>query len=233
MRAKKLVIVGDNAFAQIAYHYFSESDDYQVVGFSVEQQFLRNTELFKLPIVAFNQLAEIFPATEHTVFVAITYNHLNRTRTRLVHTARKLGYPLASYVSPHAFVSNQAKLGEHCFIFERNVIQSYCEIGENVILWSGNHIGHHSKIGANSFISSHVVISGFVSVGDYCFFGVNSTVANNLTIGDDCWFGPAAVVTKNVQTGTLIPPVESLPSRVSTYKFFKVNHTKDTTYARS
>jgi len=223
MHNRQLIIVGDSAFAQIAYHYFRDDTDYQVVGFSVEKEFLKSTELLNLPVVPFDQLAQIFPTSNHSIFVAVTYGQLNRLRARLLNEARKLGYAIASYISPRAYISKEAKLGEHCFIFENNVIQPYAEIGDDVILWSGNHIGHHSKIGAHSFITSHVVISGFVSIGQFSFLGVNSTVANNVIIGDDCWIGPAVVLSKDTKAGSLFPPVEYQPSPISTYKFFKIN----------
>ncbi len=223
MPNRKLVIVGDSAFAQIAYHYFSDDTKYEVVGFSVEKEFLKNPEFLGLPVVPFEQLSEIFPPEGYSVFVAITYGHLNRLRSRLLNKARDLGYALASYISPRAYVSKQAKLGEHCFIFENNVIQPYAQMGDNVILWSGNHIGHHSRIGAHCFISSHAVISGFATVGQYCFLGVNASIANNINVADDCWIGPGIVITKDTKPGDLFPPVESEPSPVSTYKFFKIN----------
>ncbi|NRW38220.1 hypothetical protein [Clostridium beijerinckii] len=34
---KKLIIIGDSAFAQIAYEYFTYDSDYEVVAFSVEK----------------------------------------------------------------------------------------------------------------------------------------------------------------------------------------------------
>jgi sugar O-acyltransferase (sialic acid O-acetyltransferase NeuD family) len=222
MGSRRLVIVGASDFAQIAYHYFKEDTDYQVVGFAVEREFLKSTELFDLPVISFDQLPQIFPAANHSVFVAVTYGQLNRLRARLVEQVRKFGYALASYVSPHAFVSKLAKIGEHCFIFENNVIQPFTELGDNVILWSGNHIGHHSKIGAHCFISSHVVISGHVSIGQFCFLGVNATIVNNINVGDDCWIGPATVLNRDAEPGSLFSPVESKPSGVSTHKFFKI-----------
>jgi sugar O-acyltransferase (sialic acid O-acetyltransferase NeuD family) len=221
--SRKLVIIGDSDFAQIAYHYFNDDTEYEVVGFSVEKEFLSNTELFNLPVIPFDQLTKIFPAESHSIFVAITYGQMNRLRARLVGQARKLGYSLASYISPRAFVSKHCKIGEHCFIFENNVIQPFAELGDNVILWSGNHIGHHSKIGDHCFVSSHVVISGHVSIGQFCFLGVNATIVNNINIAADCWVGPAAVVNRDAELGSLFPPVDSQPSAVSTHKFFKVS----------
>jgi UDP-3-O-[3-hydroxymyristoyl] glucosamine N-acyltransferase len=92
-------------------------------------------------------------------------------------------------------------MGEHCFVFEQNVVQPFVELGDTVILWSGNHIGHHSSVGSHCFISSHVVVSGFVRIGESCFMGVNATVANNTTIGNDCTIGAGALIPSDVADG--------------------------------
>jgi sugar O-acyltransferase (sialic acid O-acetyltransferase NeuD family) len=126
---------------------------------------------------------------------------MNALRTRLYVEAKQKGYASASYISSRAFVWRNCRIGEHCFIFENNVIQPFVKIGNNVILWSGNHIGHHSTIKDHCFISSHVVVSGFVEVGESCFLGVNSTVANNITIGDRSLIGASAVVLGDVEDG--------------------------------
>jgi sugar O-acyltransferase (sialic acid O-acetyltransferase NeuD family) len=197
-KTRKLVIIGDSAFAEIAYEYFTHDSPYEVVGFSVEQAFLKRDQLFGLPIVPFESLEAHFAPAEHHFFAAITYVQLNRLRTRLFRSAKERGYRPASYVSSNAFVWRNVELGEHCFIFENNVVQPFVKIGENVVLWSGNHIGHHSTIGANCFIASHAVVSGFVNMGENCFVGVNTTFSNNITIGKDCLFGAGAVVARDV-----------------------------------
>lgn len=195
----KLVIIGDSAFAEIAYEYFQHDSPYEVVAFSVEQQYLRRDSLFGLPIVAFEALEKHYPAAEHGFFAANVYTQGNQLRTRLYQAAKARGYQPASYISPHAFVWRNARLGEHCFVFENNVIQPFVTIGDNVILWSGNHIGHHSSIGNHCFVSSHVVVSGFCRVGEACFLGVNSTVSNNINIGSNCIVGAAALVLSDVE----------------------------------
>lgn len=219
---RKLVLVGDSAFAEIAYEYFSADSNYEVMAFSVEQAFLKKETLFGLPVVPFETLEDFFNPHDHDVFVAITYTQLNRLRARLCEQAKAKGYKLASYISSRAFVWRNVKIGEHCFIFEDNVVQAFVQLGNNVILWSGNHIGHHSMIKNHCFISSHVVISGFVEVGNHCFLGVNSTVSNNLTIAKDCWIGPSVLITKDTQPGELYRLAQIEPTKVNTYRFFKV-----------
>ena len=219
---RKLVIVGDSAFAEIAYEYFSHDSAYEVAAFSVEKEYLKKDELFGLPVVPFETLEQAFSPAEHDVYVATVYTQLNRLRTRLAAAAKQKGFALASYISSRAFVWRNVSLGEHCFIFEDNTIQPFVKLGNNVVLWSGNHIGHHSTIKDNCFISSHVVISGFVEVGENCFLGVNSTIVNDVKIGKDCWLGPAVTIVKDTPEATFFKPNKNDISSVSTIERFKV-----------
>jgi sugar O-acyltransferase (sialic acid O-acetyltransferase NeuD family) len=199
VKNKKLIIVGDSAFAEIAFEYFQHDSEYDVVAFCVERQFMKRESLFGLPVVPMEEMEARYAPADHSFFAANVYTQGNQLRTRLYQAAKEKGYKPASYISPHAFVWRNCKIGEHCFIFENNVIQPFVTVGDNVVLWSGNHIGHHSTIESNCFISSHVVVSGFCRVGDSCFMGVNSTVANNVTIGDRCVVGAGALILSDVE----------------------------------
>lgn len=221
-KTRKLVIVGDSAFAQIAYEYFRHDSDYEVCAFSVESAYLKQPRLFELPVVPFEGLAESHPPSEFEVYVAVVYTQLNRLRTRLMREAKAMGYRLASYVSPSAFVWPNVVMGEHCFIFEDNTLQPFVRLGDNVVLWSGNHIGHHSQIGDNCFISSHVVVSGYCEIGANTFMGVNSTTANNVSLARDNWIGPGVVILKDTEAGQLFAGVQPEPAKVSATRFFRV-----------
>jgi sugar O-acyltransferase (sialic acid O-acetyltransferase NeuD family) len=219
---RKLLIVGDSAFAEIAYEYFTHDSAYEVVAFTVEREYLKRESLFGLPVVPFEEVEKIFPPQEHDVYAALVYTQLNRLRTRLAQAAKQKGYRLASYVSTRAFLWRNVEVGEHCFIFEDNTVQPFVRLGNNVVLWSGNHIGHHSTIGDNCFVSSHVVVSGFVEVGENCFLGVNSTIVNNVRVGRDCWLGPGVTILKDTPDGAFYKPQRSEPGSVSTLDYFKV-----------
>ena len=222
MKTKKLIIVGDSAFAEIAREYFDTDNRYEVVAFSVESGYLKRDHLHGLPVVPLEGLEQAYPPDTHDIFVAITYTQLNRLRARLVDIAKKKGYQLASYISPRAFIWGNVEIGEHCFIFEDNTVQPFVKIGSNVVLWSGNHIGHHSVVSDNCFISSHVVISGFCDIGENSFIGVNSTVANNIKIARDNWIGPGVTISRSTEPGALYGAPASEPSRVSALRFFKI-----------
>lgn len=222
MKSKKLIIVGDTAFAEIAHEYFDADSDFEVVGFSVERSFLKREQMRGLPVIAFEDLDKLYDPATHYIYVASVYTQLNRLRTRLATAAKVKGYQLASYVSSRAFVWRNVEIGEHCFIFEDNTVQPFVKIENNVVIWSGNHIGHHSTIRSNCFISSHVVIAGYCDIGENSFIGVNATLANNLTIGSDNWIAPNVTIMKNTESGAFFKTEHPEPAKISAPRFFKI-----------
>jgi sugar O-acyltransferase (sialic acid O-acetyltransferase NeuD family) len=217
---RKLILIGDSLFAEIAHEYFDADSEYEVVAFSVEREFMTRTAFRGLPVIPFEDLRdELDPAT-HAAHAALTYGKLNRVRQRLATEAKSKGYVLASYISSRAFVWRNVTLGEHCFIFENNTVQPFVSIGNNCVLWSGNHIGHHSTIGDNVFIASQAIIAGSVKVGNNTFIGINATVVNDIEIGSDCWLGPHTVVTRSIPSETYVRPTRAETREAVTHQMF-------------
>src|SRR5207302_4555060 len=217
-KESKLIIVGDGPFAEVAYEYFTydspRDSQRKVVTFSVEEAYLTRDRLFDLPVVPFEHLERIHDPVDHEFFVAVTYTQANALRKRLYDEAKRKGYTPASYISSRAFVWPNCRLGEHCFVFENNVIQPFAKVGRNVVLWSGNHIGHHSIIKDHCFISSQVVVSGNCDIGESCFLGVNATLRDNITLGQFVVVGSGAIVMRNCPTRSLVRPAQSTQSIV-------------------
>ncbi len=191
---KPLVIFGSGDIAQLAHYYFSTDSNYEVVAFTVDANYIKESELCGLPVVAFEDVAKNYPPNSYDFFIALSYSKLNFVRKEKYLVAKEMGYKLVSFISSRATVLNEGRIGENCFIFEDNTIQPFVTIGNNVILWSGNHIGHHSVIHDHTFIASHVVISGGVEIGEQCFVGVNATLRDHIKIGDKCVVGAGALL---------------------------------------
>jgi sugar O-acyltransferase (sialic acid O-acetyltransferase NeuD family) len=180
---RDVVIFGMGQVAEVVWHYLTEEGGRNVVAFTVDASFRTADEVFGLPVVDFEEVAERYPPDTHEMFVAISFKGVNKAREAKVAEAEAKGYTLASHVSPHATVWSKFVANPNTIIMENNVIQPFVTVGRNVIMWSGNHIGHHTRIGDNCFIASHAVISGNCEIGAGTFIGVNATLRDNITIG--------------------------------------------------
>ncbi|WP_288408952.1 acetyltransferase [uncultured Herbaspirillum sp.] len=202
-----LVIFGASDLGQLAHYYFTRDSDYEVVAFTLDGEYIKEDHFCGLPMIPFEDLVQHYPPSSHSLFVALGYSRVNEIRRQKYLQGKALGYAMPSYVSSHATVLNDGKIGENCFILEDNTIQPFVTIGNNVTLWSGNHIGHHSTIEDHCFIASHIVISGGVTVKQACFLGVNATVRDRVTIGEKCVIGAGSLIMADAEPeGVYIGP---------------------------
>lgn len=219
----KLVIFGTSEIGRCAYEYFTHDSEYEVVAFTVDKEYLGQDNTFEgLPLVAFEDIVELYPPSQYSLFIAVGSQQLNRIRQQKYIEGKARGYKLASYVSSKAFVWHNVIIGDNAFILENNTLQPYVRIGDNVTLWSGNHIGHSSCIDDHCFVASHVVISGMCHIGVFSFLGVNVTISNGVKIGRDSLIGMSTIVSSDMTENVLLSAAKSNVSKISAKKFCKV-----------
>jgi sugar O-acyltransferase (sialic acid O-acetyltransferase NeuD family) len=181
----KIIIFGIKDLAELAHFYLQNDSKHEVVAFTVNEEYLPESGIFKgLPVYAFESIEKELPPEEYSFFAPTTHMGMNKVRERIFLEIKGKGYQCINYISSRATIFDDLIVGENCFILEDNTIQPFVTIGSNSVLWSGNHIGHHSKIGNHVFITSQVVISGNCIIEPYCFIGVNSALKENSKLGE-------------------------------------------------
>ena len=212
----EIVIFGAGDIARLAHVYFTRDSEHEVVAFTVDREYLQGDDFRGLPLVGFDEVARLYPPDRFQMFVALSYNRMNRVRAAKYEAARGLGYRLVSYVSSRCTFLTDHPVGDNCFILEDNTIQPEVRIGNDVTLWSGNHIGHDAVIEDHCFIASHVVVSGHVRIGAYCFIGVNVTLRNSITLAPRTLLGAGAVILGDtVEGGVYVPQRARLLDKTS------------------
>jgi sugar O-acyltransferase (sialic acid O-acetyltransferase NeuD family) len=192
--SRRVVVFGVGHFASLAHFYFTHDSPHEVVGFTVDPEYLTAEEVRGLPAVPFDELERFYPPQEFSLFLPISFKGMNEVRASKYREAKDRGYELVSYISSRATTFPDFSCGDNCFILEDNTIQPFVEIGSNVIMWSGNHIGHHTVIGDHVMVTSHVVISGGCTVEPYCFFGVNATIRDETVIAEKTLVGAGVTI---------------------------------------
>jgi len=219
---RKLVIFGAGDIADVAWFYFSRFSEYEPVAFTVDAAYLKDSTFRGLPVVPFEEISTSHAPESNQMFVALSYAGLNGVRKGKYEAAKRRGYRMASYVSPHATVLNEGRIGDNCLILEDNTIQPFVEIGNNVTLWSGNHIGHHSVIRDHAFLASHIVVSGGVEIGEQCFIGVNATLRDHIRIGPKCVIGAGALLLGDAEAEGVYMGQATERSRVPSTRLKKI-----------
>ncbi|TLU99175.1 acetyltransferase [Dyadobacter luticola] len=212
----KIIIFGVLDTAELAHYYLTHDSDHEIAAFTINRQYIENESFKGLPVVAFEDVENLFPPSQYSFFAPMTGRNMNRNREAIYNQAKAKGYQFISYISSKATLFGNT-IGDNCFILEDNTIQPFTTIGNNVVLWSGNHIGHHGQIKDHVFFTSHVVLSGHCVVESYSFFGVNSTIRDYTTIAQGTLVGMASAITKETEEwGIYIGnPAKKVPGKLS------------------
>jgi len=214
----KVILFGIQDYAQLAHYYLKHDSEHEVVAFCVNEQYMPEGRTFDgLPVVAFEEVSQRYPAGDHAFFAPMSPKKMNRLREQVYNDIRAMGYDMISYVSSKATVLGNP-IGDNCFILEDNTLQPFTTIGNNVVLWSGNHVGHHGEIRDHVTFTSHVVMSGHCVIGENSFFGVNATLRDGLTIAKGTLVGMAAAITKDTEEWSVYigNPAKKLEGKTST-----------------
>lgn len=220
----KVILFGIGQWASLAHLYLTHDSPHEVVAFTVDRDYLRVNELFGLPVVAFDEVQDLYFPGEFKMLIPLSFKRMNHLRAEKYYQAKDKGYEMISYVSSKATTFPGFVCGDNCFILEDNTIQPFVEIGNDIVIWSGNHIGHHSVIKDHVFISSHVVISGCCTIEPFCFFGVNSTVRDETVIAKETLVGAGALIMRDTKEFEVYIGKATEPTEIRSDQMRSISH---------
>ena len=101
-------------------------------------------------------------------------------RVRLLDYAKSLGFKLPAIISPRAYVSNHAKIGNGTIIMHDVLINAGVIVGDNCIINTKSLIEHDAVIENNCHISTGAIINGGVIVRQGSFVGSNAVTKESV-----------------------------------------------------
>lgn len=220
---KKIVVFGTGNLARLAYIHFSTEGQYEVVAFTVNEEYLDHKKVFDLDVVPFEQIEQTHSPEEFSMFVAVGYKKVNKARAQIYNMCKNKGYELVSCLSSKFNQLNFVKTGDNCLLMPHVIVQPYAEIGNNVITWGGSCIGYQSRVGDHTYIAPGAIISGNVEIGQFCFIGVNASIKDGIKIAPECVIGAGAVILRDTEKGRVYrgQSAELLPHLNSETRYFK------------
>lgn len=111
---------------------------------------------------------------------------------------KKLGAIFPVIISPSAYVSNKASIGDGTIVMHNVFINSGVDIGSNCIINTGAIIEHDVKIEDNCHISTGAIVNGQCLIGESTFLGSGSTTINNINIKKNTFIGAGSCVVSSI-----------------------------------
>ncbi len=126
-------------------------------------------------------------------------------RIKLFNLIRSMGGQFPVIISPNAYVSRNALVGEGTIVMHHAVVNTEAVIGVNCILNTGALVEHEAHVGDHSHISTYAILNGQCKVGSRTFIGSRTVLSNNTDVADDTLISAGSVVLRSLeQPGTYI-----------------------------
>lgn len=102
-------------------------------------------------------------------------------------------------ISPRAYCSRRAIIGEGSILMHDSLINANARVGVNCIVNSQALIEHDAEIGDHCHISTGARVNGGARVGSGCFIGSGAVLKEGIGIGDGAIIGAGQVVLRDVE----------------------------------
>ena len=190
---KELLLIGGGGHCKSIIDVIEEEGSFSIAGIIDKSDLLGKTVL-GYPIIGsdsdLNQLAKKF------TYALVTVGQIKspNLRIKLFKKAKELGFILPSIVSPRAYVSKHATIGDGTVVMHYALVNANARIGKNCIINTMSLVEHDSLIGDNCHLSTNTIINGGVVMGQGSFIGSNSTTKEGIKIDENSFIRAGSVV---------------------------------------
>ena len=192
---KKIILIGGGGHCKSCIDVIETENKYKIIGIidKKKMKFLLNYKVFVESYLD-NKLIK-----KNYALVTVGQIKNYKVRAKLFNRLKDLGYKIPSIISPLAYISKHAVIGQGTIVMHGVIVNAGAVIGNNCIINTNSLIEHDVVIGDHVHISTEVTINGSVIIGDKVFIGSRSIIKNNINIGDYSIVGANSYIKKNLE----------------------------------
>jgi sugar O-acyltransferase (sialic acid O-acetyltransferase NeuD family) len=143
------------------------------------------------------ELAALLKETEH-VLITVGQIRSSTIRLRLFEQAKAAGGQLPMIISPRAYVSRHARIGEGSIVMHDACVNSGARVGVNTIINSQALVEHDARIGDHCHISTGAVVNGDCKVRNHVLIGSRASLRQGVSIAEHVLVGMGSVVLHDI-----------------------------------
>ena len=177
----KLLLIGGGGHCRSLIDVIEAEGKFEIGGILDTLDQVGETVLSYAIIGSNDDLERLFGTFTHAL---IAFGQIKSPDGRIAMFERlsAIGYVMPTIISPRAYVSKHARIGEGSVILHDALINSNATIGNNCIINTKALIEHDCIIGNHCHISTGAVINGGSVVKQGSFFGSNAVCKEALII---------------------------------------------------
>ncbi len=191
---KKIILVGGGSHCKSCIDIIENENKYKIVGIiDKKKNFLLNYKVFTESYLNKKLIKNNYSL--------VTVGHIKnyKLRVKLFNKLKNLGFKTPSILSPSAYISKHAVIGQGTIVMHGAIVNAGAVIGNNCIINTNSLVEHDVVIGDHTHISTGATINGGVVIGDKVFIGSRSIIKDNISIGDCSIVGASLYIKKNLK----------------------------------
>jgi sugar O-acyltransferase (sialic acid O-acetyltransferase NeuD family) len=194
----KIVLYGNGIFTKLVLAALAEQSLLDPIAVTADEGYIQSNKYEGLPLVAFEEIDQIYPPEQCQMLVTIGYRKL-RAKKRAFEKCKAKGYMLANFISDQAVTYPDLEIGENNLIFGHAYLGPDGTIGDNTIVRPNTYIGHDFTIRDHAYVAPGVNIAGSCTIGELSFIGIGSTVIGGVVLAKETLIGSGSLVLKNTE----------------------------------
>lgn len=199
-----LLLIGGGGHCRSCIDVVEATGEYEIIGI-VEADGVVPDNMTPYELAGFDSdLPSLLQETPHCL-ITVGQVTSSQVREKLFMELTAMGAILPSIISPLAYVSPTAKIGEGSIVMHHALVNAYAQIGCNVIVNSQSLVEHDVVIANHCHISTGSKVNGEVHVGEGCLIGSGAVIKQGVELTDHVVIGAGSTVLGTIsETGTYV-----------------------------
>jgi len=167
---KEIILIGGGGHCKSVIDVIEQEGKFQIIGI-VDKSELLDVKVLGYPVIGND--SDLADLSKKYRYALVTVGQIKSSslRVRLFKLAVKVGLTMPNIISPRAYVSKHAMIGQGTVIMHDALVNANAKIGENCIINSKALIEHDAIIEDFCHIATNTVINGAAIVRQGSFLG--------------------------------------------------------------
>jgi sugar O-acyltransferase (sialic acid O-acetyltransferase NeuD family) len=178
---RQILLIGAGGHCKSCIDVIEQIGEWQIAGI-IDRKDSGVTDVLGYPVIGCDDdLPELKKQYDYA-FVTVGQIQSAELKIKLFNRLKSLGFKQPVLISPLAYVSKHAKVGEGSIVMHCAMVNAAAKIGNNCIINSKALIEHDAVIHDDCHISTGASINGVVVVGEQTFVGSHATIKQAIVI---------------------------------------------------
>ena len=167
---KEIILIGGGGHCKSVIDVIEQEGKFQIIGI-VDKPELLGVKVLGYPVIGND--SDLVDLSKKYRYALVTVGQIKSSslRVKLFKLAVKVGLTMPNVISPRAYVSKHAMIGQGTVIMHDALVNANAKIGENCIINSKALIEHDAIIEDFCHIATNAVINGAAIVRQGSFLG--------------------------------------------------------------